>query len=205
MSIKKHWSVTRGFLSFKLCSFKGATVTTKTRKQSKKKKNPTKPDLKQWCTLCVSQLCASSSKPSIHHFEIIVSVINSPLTKQFMVNSQLTSCKLAVIELRVSSFRHLKALCSGGEVGVMGGGRDGEGGDWDVSSSPLECHFRVWGRQLTVVTKTLHETKVVFRHIVPIDGDLFWLTWRWLTYQKAGGHLISPSSKQINECFCSWL
>lgn len=48
--------------------------------------------------------------PSIYHVEIIASVINSPLTKQFMVNTRLTSCKLAVIELRVSSVGCLKAF-----------------------------------------------------------------------------------------------
>lgn len=59
--------------------------------------------------LCSPALCKQLD-PSIYHVEIIASVINSPLTKQFMVNTRLTSCKLAVIELCISSVECLKAF-----------------------------------------------------------------------------------------------
>lgn len=78
--------------------------------------------------LCSPALCKQLD-PSIYLFEIIVSVINSPLTKQFMVNSRLTSCKLAVIELHVSSITSKCPL-----LAAVGRGR---GGGWGWGGVPF--------------------------------------------------------------------
>lgn len=77
--------------------------------------------------LCSPALCKQLD-PSIYHVEIIASVINSPLTKQFMVNTRLTSCKLAVIELRASSVGCLKAFY------LQRGGAGAQAPLWNVIS-----------------------------------------------------------------------